>query len=469
MLSQEIFIIALLLFSALMIGIALYTKKVANYGTFFAAGRNVNTLGTALATSIGWMWADCFFSTTQIGYESGVYGLLWFGLSSCLGFIFFACLAVRVRDEAPDVVTIPEYVDIKSGNSKSVHITLAAANILYQIFVLGLNATITGFLLNTAFGFNYYISSASIIVLVLTYSMINGLKTSTVTGILQIGFIAIIMGLIIATLFSSVHMGDIKYVLGSNDVQSVFDPEMVLALGIPVAIILLTQPFVDQMIFQRLIALKKPKKIIKSFTIAGLICGLAVFLFGTLGFIGYYLADTGQIQVEDTQMAVVQTINHYLPDFGVLAFIIAFFAVVFSTIDAGYCAVAALASIDVYKKYVNKDVSEKSLLTVGRIAMVIGAVLAVLLAMVKLKILWMLFIIGVIGGAMVAPIIFAMGVKYIDPRYITASVIVALIIALPLSIYGNIVGNSIVVSGASIGSILIGAMICWFGTKTAKT
>ncbi len=468
MLSHEVFLIALLAFSALMIGIAIYTKRNADYGTFFAAGRKVNTFRTALATSIGWMWADCFFSTTQIGFENGIHGLLWFSITAGLGFVLFAFLAVRVRDEAPDVVTIPEYVDLKSGNSKSVHITMAAANMLYQVFVLGLNATITGFLLSTAFGFDYYISSASIIVLVLTYSMINGLKTSTITGILQIGFVTVIMGLIIFTLFSGVQLNDAKYLFGSNDVRSFVDPEMVISLAIPVAIILLTQPLVDQMIFQRLIALKKPKKIMKSFMMTGVICGVAVFLFGSLGFIGHYLADTGQIQVEDTQMAVVQTINHYMPGLGVLAFLIAFFSIVFSTIDAGYCAVAALASIDVYKRYVNKEVDERKLLFVGRISMVIGAVLAVLIALAQLKILWMLFIVGVIGGAMVAPIIFAMRVPYINPKFVTASVIISLVIALPLSIYGNIVGNSILVSGASIGSILIGALICYAGTKARR-
>lgn len=468
MLSHDVFLIALLAFSALMIGVALYTKRNADYGTFFAAGRQVNTLRTALAATIAWMWADCLFSSQQIGFESGVYALLWFAGATALGFILFAWLAVRVRDEAPEIVTLPEYLDLKTGNSKSVHISMAAANILYQVAILGLNATITGLLLNAAFGFDYHISSASIVVLVLAYSMINGLKTSTVVGILQMVFVAIIMGGLIAVLFGSAKLNDAAYLFGTNDVQSFFDTDMMLAVGIPIAIIVLTQPFVDQMIFQRLISLKKPKKILKAFCLTGIICGVAIFLFGTVGFIGHYLSATGQITVEDTQMAVLQTIDHYLPGVGVLMFLIAFFAVIFSTIDAGYCAVAALASIDVYRRYMNKTVTEAKMLVIGRVSMVVSAILAVLIALAQLKILWMLFIIGVIGGAMVAPIVFALRVKYINPRYVTASVIVALIISLPLSVYGNIVGNSVLVSGASVGSILIGALICWIGTKAVK-
>jgi len=331
-----------------------------------------------------------------------------------------------------------------------------------------LNATITGFLLNTAFGFDYYVSSASIVLLVLTYSMVNGLKTSTVIGIIQMFFVLTIMGILLIALFMNVDLVKDTYFLGTNNVRSFFNQDMVLSVGIPIAIIVITQPFVDQMIFQRLIALKKTSKIFKAFSIAGILCGATIFLFGTAGFIGHYLSDTGQINVTDTQMAVVQTIHHYFPGFGVLAFLIAFFAIVFSTIDAGYCAIAALTSIDIYKRYINENVSDKTMVNLGRASMVMAALFAVLLAIAKLKILWMLFIIGTIGGAMTAPIIFAMCVRYIHPHAITTSIFVALLISVPLSIYGNIVGNSMMVSGASIGSILIGALICYWGTKIKR-
>lgn len=469
--DSNLFLVSIFGFTAIMLGLAFFARRGGDADTFFAAGRRVGVLATAFSTAIGWMWADVFFSTSQIGHDFGVFGLAWFAVCTLASFVLFAALANRARQDAPLVTTIPEYVSFKTGYAPSAHIAMTLSIVLYQLFVLGLNATITGFLLHAAFGFDYLTSASSIVLLVLTYSLINGLKTSTYTGILQFLIVILLMGTIVGVIFTNDDIGTLheNALFGPDkEITSVFNNYLIVALVIPLGIILVTQPLVDQMIFQRLIALKNSKQIMRTFALAGLLSGLGVLLFGYAGLSGLSLSQQGLIKVSDSQLIIVQTIGYYLSDAGLFFFILAFFAVVFSTVDACYCALSALIGYDVYKKYVNKDATDKELIKIGRLTMICAAVVGILFSLAQFKILWMLFLVGVIGGSVVAPVIFAMTCKSISGRYIAISIVTSLVVALPLSIYGNVHGDSILVSVASIGSILIGAVICAFGVKKTK-
>ncbi|MBI1326123.1 MAG: hypothetical protein GC136_00600 [Alphaproteobacteria bacterium] len=461
--NSGIFLITILVFTAVMLGLAWFARRGADADTFFAAGRRVSAGRTAFATAIGWMWADIFFSTSQIGYDYGIYGLVWFSIATFLGFFLFAFIAMRVKKDAPDVVTIPDFVALKSDHSAKAHIVMTIAVMLYQLVVLGLNATISGFLLHAAFGFDYLLSAASIVVLVLTYSLINGLKTSTYTGILQFFIVMALMTGLMIVLYKGVDTTALRFFGAENALNSPFNTHLVLSLGIPISIIVLTQPLVDQMIFQRLVALKKPARIVKAFTLTGIFCATILLISGSLGFLGLSLAQQGLIEVTDTQLAIVQTVEHYLGQTGLLLFVIAFFAVIFSTVDAGYCSLSALIGYDIYKKYIKPAATERDIINVGRLSMAGAAFIGVLFSLAQFKILWMLFIIGAIGGAIVAPIVFAMLRPCISGTFVAASVIVSLILTLPLSVYGNMNGDALLVSGASIGSIVIGALICGLG------
>ncbi|MFZ2620401.1 MAG: hypothetical protein WAX89_05950 [Alphaproteobacteria bacterium] len=467
--SASVFVAMILAFTAVMVAFAWFTKQKTNASMFFAAGRNVGVMATALATTIGWMWADVMFSTSQIGYDWGIYGLLWSAVPTLVSFPLFAVLAMQVRAQAPKVVTLPEFVAFKSAQSATAHGSMTAAVGLYQLVVLGLNATVTGLLLQSVFGFDYVASSASIVGLVLTYSLINGLKTSTYTGIAQCVVVFVLMACVCAVLVAGAGDAGMAWTATAfgpeGRIASMWGADLLINIGIPLAIILLTQPLVDQSIFQRLIALDKTHGAMKPMIWTGVLSAVGVLMFGCLGFLGQALAQQGLIVVTDSQLVITQTIAHYWPEWGMALFIVAFFAIVFSTVDAMYCSIAALVGYDVYKRWVNPQATDAQMVNVGRLSMVGAALLAVLIALLQLKILWFLFILGVIGGALVAPVAMAMLVKRLEGRYVAASIGLALLVGLPLSLYGNLNGLPVLVSAASVGSIALGTLVCALGVR----
>ncbi len=462
------FFIILFTFTAIMLLMAWQQKHDDTFKSFFAAGRNVGIWGIAISTSASWQWADNLFSTSQIGYDFGIHGVLWFASASFLSFLIFAWLAEKMRSQAPDILTIPDFVALKTNRSKSVHIAMTLGTILYQLFALALGATVTGLLLNAAFGFDYFLAASYVIVFALTYSLISGLKASVLTDVIQFSLMAVLMGVLIFIVSNGIDYTEFNSALlfgGGQTYTSFWNKDLVLSLGIPLSIIVVAQPIVDQMIFQRLAALDKSINPFKPFLLTGVICAALVILLSSVGFFGQYLVSEGHINVTDSQLVVVEAVRHAMSETGLILFVIAFVGVVFSTTDSIYSSLSALISIDIYKKYFSTNKSEKEIITVARISMFLAGALAIAMSAAKLEILWILFIIGAAGGTIVMPVVFSVFAKSLRARWVLASILLSLVISVPLSIYANVIGDSLLVSVASLMGIVIGAVFCTVAIK----
>ncbi len=453
------------LFTLFMLFVSLKRRHDGTIETFFAANRNVGVFGIAVSTAVSWQWADNLFSTAQVGYDYGIQGIIWFALTTIISFVIFAFIAEKIRSQAPNALTIPEFVTSKCNKSKSVHIAMTVAIILFQIFALTLGATVTGLLLNAAFGFNYIVCASTAIILALVYSMISGLKASVVTDVVQFVMMFVLMiiiiGIVAIGIDTSMITSDLIYGKERQFVDF-FNYDLVMGFGIPMAIILFVTPIVDQMIFQRLVAYKEGSDPIKPFLWAGVICAAFVLIFSVIGIFGQVLVVEGSIRIVDTQMTVIEVVRHIMPEFGLTLFIIAFLGTVFSTTDSVYSAVSSLVGMDIYKKYYLKDKKniDAKILRVGRIAMLFSAVFAIVISLTKLNILWILFIIGAVGSTVAMPVLFAIYSKKLAPRYVMLGIIFALIVSLPLSIYGNVVGDVELVSAGSLVGLVIGMVFC---------
>ncbi len=465
------FLIAISVFTIIMLGFALRYRHDNSIDTFFAANRNVGVLGVAVSTAASWQWADNLFSTAQIGYDFGIHGIFWFALTTVLSFVIFAFIAQKIREQAPNVYTIPEFVSLKTNKSKAVHVTMIIAITLYQLFTLTLGATITGLLLSAALGFDYIISASSVVLFALTYSLISGLKASVRTDVLQFVLMLALMIFMIIVVATGIDPSMINSdVLFGTDKEftGLFNKNLVLNLAIPLGIIIITQPLVDQMIFQRLVALDKKINPMKPFVWAGLICGFIVLLLSSVGIFGQVLAQQGLIEITDTQLTVVEAVRYSMSGFGVVLFVLAFLGVVFSTTDSAYSSIASLISIDVYKRYYEKEKNDKATLKIGRISMIIAAFLAIAMSLAKLEILWMLFIIGAAGATVVMPVLFSVYAKKLSPNMTVTAILLSLFVSVPLSIHANIIGDGLLVSIASLAGIGIGALLCGFDVLKQK-
>ncbi len=414
-----------------------------------------------LTISVSWMWADLVFSSSQAAYVDGVAGMFWFAVPAFLCFIVYAFLAVQARKLNPTGFTMPELMTLRFNGDRNIHRVFIFITLVFQLAVLALCATISGFFFE-AMKISYHVVAFGVIAMTLTYTLFRGLKASVHTNVLQAIILFVLTFVLLPWTLMKVDTSLLQKAMSgiTQDRGHLLNGKTIWTFAIPMVVAQFTMPIIDQMFFQGAVILRSTASVFKTYTLAGLLAALSVCLFGVFGFIGVHLMQTGVIEVQDPQMAIVDVLRYLLPPSALIVFTLIFLACTFSTVDAIYCAISSLFSLDVYKKYLNPTATDKQLISAGRWGMVGSALIAGIIVLFKLKIFWMLFILGTIGASVFVPVFFALYNRRITASAVSWAIIIAFMATAPLSIYGNVAGNADMVVYASLGGLGISFVIC---------
>lgn len=433
-------------------------KHKPTKSSFLVAGRNVSWLRGAFSIAVSWIWAPAIFIVGLQAYTQGIAGTFWFIAPNILCFFIFAPLAVRLRKLIPDGYTMPQYILQRFEGDKKAHFAFLVVFFGYQLGAIIINALAGGLLLHTLTGISFSVAVLALSGIALMYSMIRGLEASILTDVLQMALILTVSVILIPWVI--INAGGFDTVLAglsgvTGEFGNIFDSGVAYSFGIAMTLSLIAGPFGDQMFFQRSFAVKK-KDITKTFVVGGLIFGLVPIVLSLLGFIA---AGTG-IEVADPQMVGPLVIASFLPKTALLLFVLMAFAGLASTLDSAYCAISSLGSIDIYKKYINRDAKDKKILNASRLIMIVMATIGTGIALLQPQLLWVFLIYGALASSALFPTILSVFWKRLTKQGAFWSITLSLLIGLPTSIYANITGNVDLIVLSSILSVGIGLAIC---------
>lgn len=429
---------------------------------FLAANRNVPLWRGALSIAVTWVWAPAIFVCSLQSFTKGLPGIFWFTAPNILCFFAFAPLGIRLRKLIPKGYTLPEFISVRFPDSKPAHIAFLLIFFGYQLGAIIINTLAGGSLLNTISGINIYVAIAAMAVIALTYSLLSGLRASILTDVIQmtmllgIAFVLIPWCIVQSGGWQSVVSG-----LGGVDGLhgNIFDPWIAFSLGIPMTLSLLSGPIVDQVFFQRAIAVKQ-KDIAKTFIYGGLIFGLVPITLSLLGFIGATEVNKGVLTVPDPQLVGPIVVGHLLPKGALYAFTLMAFAGLCSTLDSSLCAISSLGSIDIYRKYFKPEATDHETVRAARWYMLIMTVLGTGIALCRPKLLWCFLAYGAMASAGLFPTVFALYWKRLTDKGVFWAILLSLVIGTPLSIYANVTENPYLIVTAAILSVGIGLIVC---------
>ncbi len=459
------------LFGLLMILLVYFTSlKNETSENFLVANRDVSLFRGSLSIAVSWIWAPAIFICSLQSFTKGIPGIFWFTVPNILCFFVFAPFAVTIRNKFPKGYTFPEFIYKKFNGNKYAHISVLSFFVAYQLFSVIINSLAGGTLIHLVSGLEIKISIVMMSVIALTYSIISGLRASILTDMLQMLLILVLSCILIPMCLTKV--GGFSAVLSgiggqSGEFTNVLNPWLAFTMGVPMTLTLISGPFVDQMFFQRVFAVKK-KDVAKTFVYGGLIFGIVPIVLSILGFIGADLVQRGLLSVSDPQLVGPEVIAYLLPKGALFAFCFMAFAGLCSTIDSSFCGISSLISIDYYKCYIDTEASDKQLLKISRLAMLVMAVIGTAFALFNLKLLWVWMIIGTIASTGIFPVVFSIVSKTVSPYAITLSVALGLLIGLPVFVYANITENVYLVALAPLFSFLTGLIICSFSVNFSK-
>ncbi len=442
--------------------IVIWNKKKAKTGeNFLLANRSVGYFFGAVSVATAWIWAPALFVASQKAYEQGLPGLFWFTFPNVMALVLFSFLAHRMKILFNFGYTLPEYIKIRFD--KKMQIIYILAIFIVQIYSIILQITAALLLLNLITGIDKSILIVILAFIILSLSLAKGFPSSLSVDAIKAVFITVV-GLIIIPWATTLGGGLSNIAQGvggvSGDFTNIFDKNVALAFGIPISVSLLSGVVIDQQQWQRAFAMKKD--IVKKSFLLGALFFLFVPLL--LGLLGFAASNSGiAISANETQLVGLFFIKDNLPDIGVYIFS---FMVLASLVAAGVAALSAASSvgaIDLFRLF-KKDFSDKNIVLVSRVTMVVILLIAVSIALIPhIQLLYLILLIGVFRAALIIPTILSLYWSKISTNFTFIGVVLGMFVGLPLFMYGSTHQIPWISSFGSLMPIFISTTFCFLG------
>lgn len=379
---------------------AVYMKKTVSSEDYFLGGRGLNAWVAALSAQASDMSGWLLMGLPGAIYAMGT-GQIWIAVGLFIGtvcnWIFISGRLRRYTIVANNSLTIPAYFENRFRDKK--RILLLVSSIVIVIFFLVYTASALaagGKLFNTVFGIDYHVALAVGAGVILCYTFMGGFMAVCVTDFIQ-GTLMLVGLLVVPIVAYFMLPGNLSDLLNEsgvmNGASAFLNP---FSNG--------DRPYTFIEIFSQLawgfgycgmphiltrfMAVKNEKELKKSSAIAIvwdiLSLGAACFI-GVIGRAYLFPTILGENGAASSESVFIEMINKLFTSDLALPFIGGIFlcgilAAIMSTADSQLLVTASAVSEDLYHNFVKKDADSKEILKVGRVTVIVIAVLAFVIA-----------------------------------------------------------------------------------------
>lgn len=391
-------LISLALYFIAMLGIGLYAfkKSTDDVSGYMLGGRQLGPGVTALSAGASDMSGWMLMGLPGAIYVSGV-SQLWIAVGLVIGaYLNYLIVAPRLRmytEVANDAITIPDYF-ANRFNDKARLLRLFSSIVIIVFFTLYTSASLVAggkLFASSAFGLEYSLGLWVTAGVVCAYTLFGGFLAVSMTDFVQgcIMFLALVLVPIVAIF-------DLGGVTAVTDQVRAINPDflaffrdakiadpMLNQLSVLGIISLLAWGlgyFGQPHIIVRFMAIRSVRDIPRARRIG--ITWMTVSIIGAMvtGFVGIaYVAET-KMTLKDSETIFIifsQFLFHPLIAGFLLAAIL---AAIMSTISSQLLVTSSSLTEDFYKAFLHRDASDKELVLVGRISVLLVSLVAIYLA-----------------------------------------------------------------------------------------
>jgi len=387
-------LISLIAYFVLMLGIGLYAwrKSTSNAAEYMLGGRSLGPGVAALSAGASDMSGWLLMGLPGAIYVSGL-SQAWIGIGLVVGaYANYLLVAPRLRtytEVARDAITIPDYL-AERFEDRSHTLRILSAVVIIVFFTLYTSAGMVsgGKLAQSAFGMDYATGIYMTAAVVVAYTLFGGFLAVSLTDFVQgcIMFVALVLVPIVAfdqfgslsDLAASIGRVEADKGLAPGAFSSLFTGTT--ALGIVSAAAWGLGYFGQPHIIVRFMAVRSVRDVPTMRRIG--MGWMIVALVGALatGYVGAaYVRNTGA-SIFDSETIFIffsQVLFHPLVTGFLLAAIL---AAIMSTISSQLLVSSSSLTEDIYRLF-NRDAGDRQLVTIGRGAVLVVAIVAALLAM----------------------------------------------------------------------------------------
>ncbi len=359
------------------------SRRVRTAGDFMLAGRSLPILLSSSALFATWFGSETVFGASSRFLEGGLYAVIEdpFGAALCLVLfgLFFARKLYNMN-----LLTLGDFFEVRYGKRTELmaSVFLAPPYIGYiaaQLVAMGL-------ILHVVTGLPVWQGTVASAVVVTFYTYIGGMWAISITDFVQ--SIIIILGLLILALVLSNEAGGVLHVLSNvhpenshflpkaewREVTTYLAAWSVLGLGsIP-----------SQDVFQRSMSSGSANTAVRS-------CYYAAILYLTVAMLPLFISlCTKQLyphQVQgDTQLTLPNMVMQHTPMIVQIMFFGSLLSAIMSTTSSAILAPAAIFSKNLVQPLLAKELSDKQMLLLTRISVLLFSSVATIMACIRTNI-----------------------------------------------------------------------------------
>lgn len=365
--SSTIILLVVLLYFALLLGIAFYTARGANNESFFIGKKSSKWYLVAYGM-IGTSLSGVTFMSVPGRVEANHFRYLQIVIGYVLGYIVVAKILLPLYYRL-NLTSIYTYLDERFG--KNTHKTGAAFFLLSRTLGASLRIYLVLYVLQKfmmdEMNVPFFVTTFVILLMILLYTFKGGVKTIVWTDTLQTTFmvLALVMTIYLINTELSFSFGTLMNTLGEKNYTEVFSfdwraKSFFLKQILGGAFITIAMTGLDQEMMQKNISIRTLGEAQKNMYSFSAVMFLVNILFLILGGALYVFASAKNIPypAQTDDIFPVIALN-YLPPIAGLVFIIGLISALFPSADGAMTALTSSFCIDVLGFKERKDWSEK--------------------------------------------------------------------------------------------------------------
>ena len=380
-------LLSLLLYFMVMLGIGLYAykKSTNDVAGYMLGGRNLSPSVAALSAGASDMSGWMLMGVPGAMYISGM-SSSWIAIGLVIGaFLNYLVVAPRLRtytEIANDSITLPDYFENRF-NDKSHLLRIVSSIVIVLFFTLYTSSGIVagGKLFESSFGLNYELGLYITAGVVVAYTLFGGFLAVSLTDFVQgcIMFIALVL-VPVVVITEVGGIGEMQSLINHKDGDLLDLFNGVTVIGIISAMAWGLGYFGQPHIIVRFMAIRTvadmptARRIGMSWMIVSIIGAMATGLAGIA-----YVSKTG-VELKDPETIFIILSQLLFNPFIAGFLLAAILAAIMSTISSQLLVTSSSLTGDFYQVFLNKEASEKQLVFVGRISVLVVALVAIYLA-----------------------------------------------------------------------------------------
>ena len=407
------FLIAMVVYMAIVIVIGVVYAKKANASSehYFLGGRSLGPWVTAMSAEASDMSGWLLMGLPGVAYWCGLADAAWTAIGLAIGTYFnWLLVSKRLRRysvRANNAITLPEFFSNRFRENKKVIMTISAVFILIFFTVYASSCFVTcGKLFSTLFGMPYISMMIVGAVFVLVYTLLGGFLAESASDFMQ--GIVMIIALAVIVIISTVKAGGFGEVianareipgfleffglaapvLGEDGMQLVEAGKPLFGEKADYGLLSVCSMlawglgyFGMPQVLLRFMAIRKEEELKRSRQIAmvWVIISLAVAVF--IGIVGRQLFPTVHLTASAAENIFITLATSSLP--AILAgFVMAgILAATISSSDSYLLIAASAFAKNIYQGICKKDASDKQVMAISRVTLLVIAVIAILIAL----------------------------------------------------------------------------------------